>query len=118
MGYYIYIVRCTDNSHYTGIAAHLCHRMREHVEKLSGCARYTRSHPVVALDGLWRTEDRQKAARLEYAIKKLPKEKKLRLMEHPELLGMLLPQLAAEDYCAVPQVTLEMCLKGEVNHGD
>ncbi len=116
--YYIYIVRCADGSHYTGIAAHLCHRMREHVEKLPGCARYTRSHPVVALDGLWRTEDRQKASRLEYAIKKLSKRDKLRLMEKPELLGTMLPQLAAEEYTPVPHVTLEMCLKGEVNHGD
>ncbi len=118
MRYYIYIVRCADGSHYTGIAAHLCRRMREHVEKLPGCARYTRAHPVVALDGLWQAEGRQKAARLEYAIKRLGKQEKLRLMAQPECLAQVLPQLAAEDYCPVPHVTLEMCLKGEVNHGD
>lgn len=118
MSYYIYIVRCTDGSHYTGIAAHLCQRMREHVEKLPACARYTRSHPVTALDGLWRAADRASAARLEYAIKHLTKEKKLLLMAAPEKLGELLPRLADEAYEYLPNITLDMCLEGTFDDGN
>ena len=118
MGYYVYMVRCADGSHYTGIASHLCRRMREHVEKLPRCARYTRAHTVTALDGLWRAEDRASAARLEYAINQLRHEEKLRLLARPEELKTLLPRLAEEHYEYASGVTLEMCLRGEVNHGD
>ena len=110
--YYTYVVRCADGSHYTGIAAKLCRRMREHVEKKPAAAKYTRSHNVVALEGLWRSADRQTASRLEYAIKHLPREKKMALLQQPQLLGQLLPRLAAEDYTPVSGVTLEMCLEG------
>ncbi len=110
--YYTYVVRCADGSHYTGIAAKLCRRMREHVEKSPAAARYTRSHSVVALEGLWRSADRQTASRLEYGIKHLTREKKLMLLGRPQLLGQLLPKLAQEDYTHVSGVTLEMCLEG------
>ena len=118
MPYYVYMVRCDDGSHYTGIAAHLCRRMREHAEKLPRCARYTRAHTVRALDGLWRAEDRASASRLEYAVKQLSRQEKLHLLDKPEELAEILPQLADESYEYMANVTLEMCLKGEVNHGD
>ena len=51
MAYYIYMAGCADGSIYTGIAADPCRRLRQHVEKTG--ARYTRSHPVTALLGLW-----------------------------------------------------------------
>ena len=108
MTYYVYMVRCRDGSHYTGIAAHLCRRMREHVEKRPQCARYTRAHPVTALDGLWRAEDRASASRLEYAIKQLRPQEKQRLLAKPEELKEILPRLAEENYEYLPGVTLEM----------
>ena len=110
--YYVYMVRCADGSHYTGLARHLCRRMREHVEKRRSCAKYTRSHPVVALDGLWRTQTRAAAARLEYAIKRLTKEQKQLLLAEPERASTLLLEDAVE---AVRGVDLSMCLTGEFN---
>ena len=118
MAYYIYIVRCRDGSHYTGIAAHLCQRMHEHYERLSTCARYTRAHPVVALDGLWKAEDRSSAGKLEYAIKQLSKEKKLYLMQHGQEVHEILPKLAEEKYEYIPRITLEMCLDGTFKDGN
>ena len=91
MSYYIYIVRCEDGSHYTGITTDPHRRMREHVLHLASGAKYTKSHQVLSLEALWSAETRADASRLEYAIKQLSKEKKLRLIENPGLLGALLP---------------------------
>ena len=51
---YVYIIRCRGGSLYTGIARSVCRRLRQHTEKSPACAKYTRSHPVEALEGLWR----------------------------------------------------------------
>ena len=72
---YVYIIRCRGGSLYTGIARSVCRRLRQHTEKSPACAKYTRSHPVEALEGLWRAPDLASAARMEYAIKRLPREK-------------------------------------------
>ena len=111
--YYIYMVRCADSSLYTGIAADLARRMREHAEKAPAAAKYTRSRQVVALESAWTAADRAAASRLEYAIKQLPRSKKLELIADPARLADLLPKLSAEDYTHLPGVTLEGCLKGE-----
>ena len=49
--YYVYMLRCRDGSLYTGIAADLCRRMRQHAGGGSACARYTRAHPPRELAG-------------------------------------------------------------------
>ncbi len=113
--YYVYIVRCADDSLYTGIAADVCRRMREHTEKKTVAAKYTRSRSVTALEGLWRAGDRSSASRLEYAVKHLSREKKLILLTQPQRLPELLPQLSQEHYTHIAGVTLEMCLEGEWN---
>ena len=91
MRYYIYMVRCADASLYTGITTDPQRRMREHVLRLRPGAKYTKSHQVLSLEALWSAETRSEASRLEYALKQLPKEKKLRLIESPALLPELLP---------------------------
>ena len=50
--YYIYIVRCRGGSLYTGIAADIEKRMRQHLARGAACAKYTRAHPVEALEAL------------------------------------------------------------------
>ena len=111
--YYIYMVRCADSSIYTGIAADLARRMAEHTTKAPAAAKYTRSRQVVALECAWTAPDRAAASRLEYAVKCLPRAKKLELIADPARLGDLLPKLRAEDYTHLPGVTLEGCVKGE-----
>ena len=113
--YYTYVVRCEDGSLYTGIAADVQRRMREHTGKLPAAARYTRSHSVVALEGVWRSADRQAASRLEYGIKHLPREKKLMLLGAPQRMTELLPKLTVEDYTHLGALTLEMCLEGKLD---
>ena len=111
--YYIYMVRCTDDSLYTGIAADLQRRLRQHVDKAPAAAKYTRSRTVAALEAAWTAPDRSAASRLESAIKRLPREKKLALIADNDRLSDLQPQLSAEDYTRIPGLTLEACLKGE-----
>ena len=113
--YYIYMVRCADESLYTGIAADLHRRMREHTSKAPAAAKYTRSRQVVALEAVWTAVDRAVASRLEYAIKRLPRQKKLELIADPTRLGELMPKLSGEDYTHHPRVNLENCLKGEMS---
>lgn len=78
--YYIYIVRCRGGSLYTGIAADIRRRLQQHLSRSTACAKYTRAHPVEALEALWQTEDHAAAARLEALIKTLPRQQKLALI--------------------------------------
>ena len=111
--YYIYMVRCADSSLYTGIAADLGRRLREHVEKAPAAAKYTRSRQVEALEMAWTAPDRSAASRLECAIKRLPREKKRQLIADPAGLPSLLPQLNAEDYTPLSRLSLAEWVKGE-----
>ncbi len=74
--YYIYLIRCQDNSIYTGITNNLERRLQEHLSKDEKCAKYTKSHPALKLETAWQTENKKLAAKLEYAIKTLKKQQK------------------------------------------
>lgn len=106
MTYYVYMVRCADGSHYTGLCTDPKKRMREHAGRTAACAKYTRSHPVVALDALWQAASRSDAARLESRIKRLDKAQKLALIERPGALDAFFGEtLRAAAYEAVPRET-------------
>ena len=62
--YYIYMLRCRDGSFYTGIAADIEKRLRQHASGGAACAKYTRAHPPEALAALWQAEDHAAAARI------------------------------------------------------
>ncbi|MEG0021347.1 MAG: GIY-YIG nuclease family protein [Bacilli bacterium] len=76
MKYYIYILRCEDNSLYTGITNNLEKRLNEHIKKTKKCAKYTLTHSVVKLETFWETNGKSLASKLEYHIKKLTKKEK------------------------------------------
>ncbi len=90
MRYYIYIVRCKDGSRYTGITTDPRRRMREHILRLPAGAKYTKSHPVEALEVLWSAETRSEASVLEAAIKRLRPEQKRQLTAQPDSLARFL----------------------------
>ncbi len=87
--YYTYMLRCEDNSIYTGIASNLERRMKEHFEKSKKCAKYTLRHTAKKLECAWQTENRALASKLEYAIKQLTKQEKEELI-HKHDLGKIL----------------------------
>ena len=80
------MVRCVDGSVYTGITKDVRRRMEEHKSRGKECAKYMRSHPFLRLEAVFEANSRSEAARLEYAIKHLSKEKKERLIAQPQLV--------------------------------
>lgn len=70
------MLRCKDNSIYTGITTNIERRMSEHFSKSEKCAKYTLSHNPIKLEKVWETSTKSLASKLEYHIKRLPKIKK------------------------------------------
>ena len=101
--YYIYMLRCRDGSFYTGIAADIEKRLRQHASGGAACAKSTRAHPPEAVAALWRCGDKITASRLEYAIKaKLTHGQKETLAAAPGRIGELFPALPAEAVTTLP----------------
>ncbi len=82
--YYIYMLRCTDNSIYTGISTDLKRRFEEHLSGGKNGAKYTKSRMPVRIERAWSSPDRSSASKLESALKKLPKAKKEEIILFPE----------------------------------
>ena len=70
------MLRCEDNSLYTGITTDIKRRFSEHKNKSPQCANYTKTHNVLSVEALFETAERGEALRLEYLIKKLTKQQK------------------------------------------
>lgn len=114
--WHVYMVRCEDGSHYTGSTPEPARRMQEHLSQSSTAAKYTRSHKVVSLDALWRTDGKTDALRLEALIKHLPKSKKLALIEQPDSLEALFGEkLKGSRYTSVAGATLAQPIPNETN---
>lgn len=79
--YYTYMIRCKDNSIYTGITTDLERRINEHINKDKKCAKYTYFHIAIKLEAAWISEDRKTASKLEYRIKHLNKNQKEELIK-------------------------------------
>lgn len=73
--YFVYILRCSDGTLYTGIAIDLKKRINEHNTSLKG-AKYTQSRRPVLLVYSEAAENKSIAMKREIAIKKMTKEKK------------------------------------------
>ena len=77
--YYVYMLRCSDDTLYTGITTDLDRRVNEHNHSPKG-AKYTRNRRPVTLVYSETCEDKSAASKREYAIKRLPREHKERLV--------------------------------------
>lgn len=79
MAWFVYIVRCADQSLYTGVATDVDRRIAEHNVGPKG-ARYTSSRRPVHLVYAASCETRSDALKEEWRIKKLAREDKLDLI--------------------------------------
>lgn len=78
--YYVYIVKCADETLYTGIATELERRIEEHNGSEKG-AKYTRVRRPVTLVYSEEYADRSSASKREYEIKKkMNRAEKLKLI--------------------------------------
>ena len=86
--YYVYLMRCSDNSLYCGITTDLYRRFSEHANKENPKgAKYTHSREVISIAAAWQTEEgRSEASKLEARLKKLSKGNKEILCKFPERL--------------------------------
>jgi len=84
--YYIYVLRCLDNSLYTGITTDVKRRFEEHTTRRSSAEKYTRSRKPYSIEIVWSCSSRSEASKLEYAFKKLSKIKKEEIISNPSFL--------------------------------
>ncbi len=81
MTYYVYLLRCADNSLYAGITTDPARRFAQHAGKLTGGAKYTASHPPKRMEAVWQAADRSAASRLEHRLKSLTRAQKEQLLD-------------------------------------
>jgi putative endonuclease len=75
--WFVYLVRCSDNTLYCGITNDLQRRIKQHNEGKG--AKYTRGRGPVALIKFWTFPTKGEALKFEYQVKQLSKEEKLKL---------------------------------------
>lgn len=78
--YYVYIIRCSDNSLYSGSARDVTKRLKEHFDKSEKRAKYTKSHEPQSIEAVWKCQSKSDALKLEYRLKELTKAQKEKLI--------------------------------------
>lgn len=96
--YYTYILRCLDNSLYTGMTNNLEKRIDEHISKSKNGAKYTKSHDAIKLEVAWKSKDKSLACKLEYQIKHLNKQQKENLITGERLSTYLTGKVDCRRY--------------------
>lgn len=76
MSYFVYIVRCADDTLYTGITTDVARRIDEHNHSDSVGAKYTRNRRPVVLVYTQECANRSDATKEELRIKKLSRHAK------------------------------------------
>lgn len=82
--FFTYIVRCKDNSLYTGYTTDIKRRMNEHKNGIN--SKYTKAKGFEKLEVYYVSSTRSQAMKLESYIKKLTRKKKLLIIDNPSLL--------------------------------
>lgn len=80
ISWFVYMVRCADNSFYTGVTTCIERRITEHNTSNKG-ARYTRARRPVELVYSEVADDKSQAFKREYAIKQLTRIEKSDLIK-------------------------------------
>lgn len=79
--YFVYILKCADNTLYTGITTEVTRRVEEHNSSDKG-AKYTKNRRPVELVYEKEYRSRVEACREEYRIKKLSRKEKFKLLNN------------------------------------
>ena len=80
--YYVYILRCEDDTLYTGITTDVKRRFTEHREDKVYGAIYTKAHKPKEIAAAWEVGTKSDASKLEYRIKKLGRAEKEELISN------------------------------------
>ena len=82
--YFTYIIRCNDDSLYTGYTTDIYRRIEEHKKGIN--CKYSRAKGFKNLEIYFTLDSKSSAMKLEYYIKNLNRNKKLWLIQNPEKL--------------------------------
>ena len=96
--YYTYMLRCSDNSIYTGMTNNLERRIADHLSKNKNGAKYTKSHNAVKLEAAWKSKDKSLACKLEYQIKNLTKAQKEDIIKGQKIVNYLKGKIDCRRY--------------------
>ena len=77
--WYVYVVRCSDNTLYCGSTVDVKKRVDQHNGSTRG-AKYTRSRRPVVLVKSWKLSDKSEALKKEASFKNLSKSQKERVV--------------------------------------
>ena len=77
--WYLYVVRCSDDTLYTGITTNLARRLNEHNTSKRG-AKYTKTRRPINLVYYELYQSRSSAQKAEYEFKKLTRKQKEKKM--------------------------------------
>lgn len=88
--WHVYILKCQDNSFYTGITSNLNRRLKEHLFG-RGC-RYTRVFGAKKIVYQEKSPNRSAALKREFQIKSWPRDKKIALIKGKALKKRALPR--------------------------
>lgn len=87
--WYVYMLKCSDGSYYTGVSTNVFRRVEEHKSGGTKASKYVRSRLPCFLAFFMETANRSDAQRLEAQIKKLSKKKKHDLSRFYEYISVL-----------------------------
>ncbi|HNX58588.1 MAG TPA: GIY-YIG nuclease family protein [Spirochaetota bacterium] len=82
--YFVYILRLSNGSLYTGYTDDVLKRLRAHCSGKG--SKVARSFPPRKIERVWKTESRSSALRLEAMIKRCSREEKERFVRKPSEL--------------------------------
>ncbi len=91
--YSIYLLRCCDDSYYTGIATDVIRRISEHEDSPKG-AKYLRGKGPLTLVFQREIGNRSLATRVECQVKRLSKEVKADVAHLPQRIDTILAALS------------------------
>ncbi len=92
------MLRCEDNSLYTGITTDIDRRLKEHLAKGNKTAKYTLNHWAIVVEIAWESENRSLASKLEYYIKRLTKRQKEEIVKSRDLGAFLSEKIEVDRY--------------------
>lgn len=76
--WFVYILKCADDTLYTGITNHLSRRLRQHLD--GKASKYTRSRRPVQMVYSLGVESKKEALKMEARIKHMTRKEKLRII--------------------------------------
>ena len=81
--FYTYILRCKDNSLYTGYTTDIKRRMNEHKKGIN--SKYTKAKGFDKLEVFFISKSKSETMKLKYYIKKLTRIRKIWIINNPGL---------------------------------